>query len=190
MANEQTIRDVVLLAYKAFGGTVKGKTMLQKRVYFLSVFLKTDLGYEAHYYGPYSEAVATANLEMRSLGYLSETVAGWGVDQRGFELSRHDYKLTEVGVRIADRKAMVNRDLWEKIEVAAKVVNESGNLDYMELSIAAKAYYILTQMNNKATLEDIARIMPKFGWNASGKELEKATDFLQKANLVTKASAA
>ena len=71
MANEQTIRDVVLLAYKAFGGTVKGKTMLQKRVYFLSVFLNADLGYEAHYYGPYSEAVATANLEMKSLGCTS-----------------------------------------------------------------------------------------------------------------------
>ena len=63
MANEQIIRDVVLLAYKTFGGTIKGKTMLQKRVYFLSVFLKVDLGYEAHYYGAYSEGVATTNLE-------------------------------------------------------------------------------------------------------------------------------
>jgi uncharacterized protein YwgA len=190
MANEQTIRDVVLLAYKAFDGTVKGKTMLQKRVYFLSVFLNAELGYEAHYYGPYSEAVATANLEMKSLGYLSESVAGWGVDQRGFELARYDYKLTEAGTRIADRKASLHKELWSKIEAAARVVNDAGNLDYMELSIAAKAYYILTQMNHKATLEDIADMLPKFGWRVSKEELQKATEFLQKANLVTKASAA
>ncbi len=190
MTNEQTIRNVVLLAYKAFGGTVKGKTMLQKRVYFLSVFLGTDLGYEAHYYGPYSEAVATANLEMKSLGYLSEAVAGWGVDQRGFELARYDYRLTEVGMRITDRKASLHPELWNKIEAAAKVVNEAGNLDYMELSIAAKAYYILTRMNHKATLEDIANMLPKFGWNVSKEELQKATEFLQKADLVTKTSAA
>ncbi len=190
MAIEQTIRDVVLLAYKAFGGMVKGKTMLQKRVYFLSVFLNADLGYEAHYYGPYSEGVATANLEMKSLGYLSESVAGWGIDQRGFELARYDYKLTDAGARTADRKAELNPELWKRIEEAAKVVNEAGNLDYMELSIAAKAYYILTQMNSKATLEEIAKMLPKFGWKVSKGELEKATEFLQKANLVTKASAA
>jgi len=190
MANEQTIRDVMLLAYKAFGGTIKGKTMLQKRVYFLSVFLNSDLGYEAHYYGPYSEGVATANLEIKSLGYLSESVAGWGVDQRGFEISRYDYTLTEAGARIADRKAALNPDLWKRIEASAKVVTEAGNLDYMELSIAAKAYYILTQLKHKATLEDIAKMLPKFGWKVSIEELQKATEFLQKANLVTQVATA
>jgi len=190
MANEQRVRDVVLLAYKAFGGTVKGKTMLQKRVYFLSVILNDDLGYEAHYYGPYSEAVASANIEMKSLGYLSESVAGWGVDRRGFELARYDYRLTDAGTRIADRKASLSPELWNKIEAAAKVVSEAGNLDYMELSIAAKAYFVLIQMNHKATLEDISSMLPKFGWDVSKEELQKATEFLQRTNLVTKASAA
>lgn len=187
MANEKMIRDVVLLAYRAFGGSIKGKTMLQKRVYFLSVFLNADLGYEAHYYGPYSEEVATVNLEMKSLGYLSESVAGWGVDQRGFELSRYDYKLTEAGARAAEKKVAVDPELWKRIEAAAKVVNEAGNLDYMELSIAAKAYYILTQINNKATLDEIAKMLPKFGWKVSTEELGKATTFLQKVNLITQA---
>jgi len=189
MTNEHSIRDVLLLAYRAFGGTIKGKTMLQKRVYFLSVFLNTDLGYEAHYYGPYSEGVATTNLEMKSLGYLSESVAGWGVDQRGFEMSRHDYQLTDAGARVANRKAALQTELWTRIETAAKVVNEAGNLDYMELSIAAKAYYILTEMNHKATLEEIAKMLPKFGWKVDKEELQKATEFLQKVRLVTQASA-
>jgi uncharacterized protein YwgA len=185
MASEQMIRDVMLLAYKAFGGTIKGKTLLQKRVYFLTVFLNLDLGYEAHYYGPYSEGVATANLEMKSLGYVSESVAAWGVDKRGFEISRYDYTLTEAGARIAGRKASMNPQLWKRIEASAKVVIDAGNLDYMELSIAAKAYYILTQLKHKATLEDIGSMLPKFGWKVSVEELQRATDFLQKTNLVT-----
>jgi len=48
-------RDVLVLAYKAFEGDMRGKTLLQKRVYFLSVMLGIEMGYEAHYYGPYSE---------------------------------------------------------------------------------------------------------------------------------------
>lgn len=189
MANEQATRDIVLLAYKAFGGSVKGKTMLQKRVYFLSIFLDADLGYEAHYYGPYSDAVATANLEMKSLGYLSESVSGWGVDQRGFELARYDYKLTEVGARIAERKASLDPERWNNINDAAKIVNEAGNLDYMELSVAAKAHFILTQIHRRATLEDITDMLPKFGWEVSKEELQNATQFLQKAKLITKSAA-
>jgi len=52
-------RGVLILAYKAFDGEMRGKTLLRKRIYFIKVILAIDLGYEAHYYGPYSEQVAT-----------------------------------------------------------------------------------------------------------------------------------
>ena len=51
MGTEIVARDVLVLAYKAFEGDMRGKTLLQKRVYFLSVMLDIDMGYEAHYYG-------------------------------------------------------------------------------------------------------------------------------------------
>ena len=184
MANENLIRDVVLLAYKAFGGTIRGKTLLQKRVYFLSVFLRSDLGYEAHYYGPYSEGVATANAEMKSLGFLSEAATGWGVDRRGFEMARYDYALTDAGARLAEKKAASNPQLWEQVEAAAKVVRDAGNLDYMELSIAAKAYYVLMHLKRKATLDDISEMLPKFGWSVKKEELANATQFLERTGLL------
>ena len=187
MANETLVRDVLLLAYKAFDGNVRGKTMLQKRVYFLSVFLDADLGYEAHYYGPYSEEVATANAELKSLGFLSETVTACGVNQRGFEMARYDYTLSEAGVNTAEKKAANHPDLSQKIQAAAQVVKSAGNLDYMELSIAAKAYYVLNKLNRKATLDDISEMLPKFGWTVSEQELRKATEFLRKTDLVTQA---
>jgi hypothetical protein len=183
MANESLVRDVLVLAYQAFGGAMRGKTLLQKRLYFVSVSLGVDLGYEPHYYGPYSEEVAAANAELKSLGYLSESVSAWGVDQRGFERARHDYALTDAGVRLAARKSRANPELAQRIEAAARIVSEAGNLDYMELSAAAKAYYILTRLGRKATIEEISAMLPRFGWALKQEELEKAAAFLQKMGL-------
>jgi uncharacterized protein YwgA len=179
-------RDVLLLAYKAFDGNMRGKTLLQKRVYFLSVMLGIDLGYEAHYYGPYSEQISTMNSELKALGYIAESSSAWGYDQRGFEMARHDFTLTELGGRLADRKAEQNSALWRQIQKASGVVTKAGDLDYMELSIAAKAYYVLNKLNGKATLEDIAGMLPKFGWSVSNNQLDRATEFLKKADLITK----
>lgn len=187
MSNENLIRDVVLLTYKAFGGAIRGKTLLQKRVYFLSIFLRSDLGYEAHYYGPYSEGVATVNAELKSLGFLSESATGWGVDRRGFEMARYDFTLTDAGIRISDKKAELHPQLWEQVQQAAKVITDAGNLDYMELSIAAKAYYVLMHMKRRATLDDISEMLPKFGWSVKKEELTNATKFLEKTGLVKQA---
>jgi uncharacterized protein YwgA len=186
MGNDMVVRDVLVLAYKAFDGDMRGKTLLQKRIYFLSVMLGIDMGYEAHYYGPYSEKVANANSELKSLGYIAESSSAWGYDQRGFEMTRHDFKLTELGARLADRKIEAQSQLWLKIQEAAAVVKKAGDLDYMELSIAAKAYYVLNKLNGRATLEDIAGMLPQFGWSVTDEQLKRATDFLAKADLITR----
>jgi hypothetical protein len=99
-------------------------------------------------------------------------------------MARRDYKLTDLGVRQADRKAELNPALWRKIQDAAAVVTKAGDLDYMELSIAAKAYFVLNKLNGKADLNDIAAMLPKFGWSVSDKQLERATEFLEKADLI------
>jgi uncharacterized protein YwgA len=186
MGNELFVRDVLLLAYRAFDGNMRGKTLLQKRVYFLSVVLDMGLGYDAHYYGPYSEDVSSANSELKSLGYISESSSSWGFDQRGFELARYDFKLTDTGEKIAERKAERHSDLWQRLSAAAAVLKKAGNLDYMELSIAAKAYFVLIRLNGRADMEDIAGMLPKFGWSVSKQQLENAAEFLAKANLVTR----
>jgi len=185
MASDVSAQDFILLAYKAFGGRMNGKTLLQKRVYFLSVMVGENLGYGAHYYGPYSEEVATGNAELRSLGFLKEEVASYGVDGRGFERARYDYGLTSFGERVAEQVAVVYADLWKKIEGAASKLSSSGELDYMSLSIAAKAYYILEKEGGSSTLEEIKELLPKFNWSVSDAQLKGAAEFLRKAALVS-----
>ena len=185
MSEKPSVRDYILLGYKAFGGSVRGKTTLQKRMYFLSVMLNVDLGYGPHYYGPYSSAVASGNVELKSLGVLQESASSWGVDHRGFEMARYDYALSDEGKEFADAKANAYPDLWNWVQKCAEVITNAGDLNYMELSIAAKAYFALTKLRGRASLEEIHALLPQFGWNVSKEELEKATSFLEKAHLVT-----
>jgi uncharacterized protein YwgA len=186
MENEFSARDILVFAYKAFNGDMRGKTLLQKRLYFISVMLGIDMGYEAHYYGPYSEKVANLNSELKSLGWVSESSSAWGYDQRGFEMARHDFKLTESGARLVERRTLAQQQTWSQVQKAAGIVRQAGDLDYMELSIAAKAYFVLNKLDGKAELSDIAEMLPKFGWSVSKEQLEKATNFLAKADLITK----
>jgi len=183
-------RDFVLLAYRAFGGKMSGKTLLQKRVYFLGVQLKQvkELGYGAHYYGPYSSEVADANTQLKSLGFLEETVVGGGaVGSGGFEIARHDFKLSEAGHRIAKFLANEFPQEWQEISKIAGVIQQAGDLDYMELSWAAKAYFLLRERGGRATLSEIKQTASLFSWELTDEQVEKATSFLEKTGFITKA---
>lgn len=180
-------RDFLLLAYKAFHGEINGKTTLQKKLYFLGVMLGElqNLRYRPHYYGPYSSSVAEANEDIKSIGYIEESViSGGSVNSQGFEVARYDYKLTEFGNRIADQKIKKNKKEWEKIKNSADIINDTGESDYMRLSIAAKAYYVLSQNDGEISLKEIKDLTKKLGWSVDTSELKKAANFLEKIDLV------
>lgn len=184
-------RDFVVLAYGAFGGEIDGKTNLQKKVYFLGVGLgrESDLGYRPHYYGPYSASVAEANSELRSLGYVSERSTSWGNDNRGFEIVRYDYALTEDGRSLLETKKRENPNLWEEIHAFAEMMNSAGELDYWELSIAAKAYFILKNTGARVGPESIQEAAKELGWKVELEEIHKACAFLEKVGLVSRPAA-
>lgn len=76
--------DFVLFAHGAFDQGITGRTALQKIVYFLSVMMNEDLGYNPHFYGPYSPKVAEANAELKELNYLEEATTVYGFNNQGF----------------------------------------------------------------------------------------------------------
>lgn len=181
-------RDFVLLAYDAFRGEIQGKTKLQKTIYFLGVMSGNvdELGYMAHYYGPYSPEVADANAELKSLGFLEESVAGGGAaNPQGFEIVRYDYRLTDAGRRIAEQKRKRHADEWKALREKAAIMDKAGDLGYMELSAAAKAYFVLKQHGRKATLKTVREMASRFGWSLGKEELDKAAHFLKTIGLVT-----
>ncbi len=183
-----TTYDFVHLAFLALNGEIKGKTKLQKTVYFLGLLTghEEDLGYRPHYYGPYSDEVANAVERLKTLGFLDQSVAGMGsVDSRGFEVARHDYRLNQSGEKIAKAKAERFSSDWENIQRAAKALAKLFERDYMELSIAAKTYFMLKENKGHTSDADLAALAPKFGWSVKPAQVRSAAQLLADAKLVT-----
>lgn len=184
-------RDLLLLAYEALGGEICGKTNLQKKIYFLGVVLKLDLGYGPHYYGPYSPEVAEANANLKSMGYLTESIASVGAyNSLGFEIARHDFTLTDEGKAAAEKKRRELSEEWRLVQDAVRTLQLGGEPNYMELAIAAKSYYVLTREGGRATLEDIRRTAESLGWSVSEADVQEAVRFLERLGLVRRAAKA
>jgi len=179
--------DFVQLTFHAMGGEIKGKTKLQKVVYFLGLATghAEELGYRAHYYGPYSDEVASSVERLKTLGFLDHTVSGMGVaDRRGFEVARHDYRLNDSGRRIAEAKAKSYLDEWEKIQVMAKKMKTLLDQDYMKLSIAAKTKIMVKENSGSATPSELKQLAPRFGWDVTDEQIKEAANLLRDAHLV------
>jgi uncharacterized protein YwgA len=182
-----TTYDFVHLTFLAFDGEIKGKTKLQKTVYFLGLALgqQDGLGYRAHFYGPYSDEVAAAVERLKALGFLDQTVSGIGtVDARGFEVARHDYRLSDAGKEIASAKSRVMAAEWNKIKDAVKALKGLFDQDYMKMSIAAKTWFLLGERKGNARLDDIASLAPRFGWLVTVEQIREAAQLLKDAGLV------
>ena len=179
-------RNITLLALDAFGGKISGKTLFTKRIYFLAEILAKELGYYAHYYGPYSDEIAGNITILKNLGFIKEESHGFGLyNGAGFEVRRYDYELTGEG-RNAVRWLREQRPREAKeIDEAVSRIREAGELDYIELSIAAKAYLILKQANRPLTPQDITAQAKNFSWTVDDHQIQSGVKFLEKLNLIS-----
>lgn len=181
--------DFVHLALLAAGGEIKGKTKLQKTMYFLGVLTDhlEDLGYQPHFYGPYSEEVVDAIDRLKSVGFVEETGRGGGsVDTAGFEVVRHDYRLNNDGKVVAQAKTKKHPALWRELSRAATALKSAGKVDYMKLSVAAKTYFMLGQKTKRgrASMAELADLAKQFGWDVTPRQILEAARYLEKLRLV------
>jgi uncharacterized protein YwgA len=178
--------DFIQLTLHASGGKIQGRTKLQKTVYFLSLMTGhlDVLGYQAHYYGPYSAEVAEAVSTLEGIGFASSTVSSVGsVDPQGFEIRRSDYTLTEEGIRAAQRKAQAMPKLFQQIREGVEALRQAGDLDYVRLSIAAKAYYLLQQRKAPVAEHELPQLARTFGWAVSEQQIREGLAYLKKLKL-------
>ncbi|MCC6445571.1 MAG: hypothetical protein IT210_19210 [Armatimonadetes bacterium] len=182
-----TVHDLILLALKAMGGKVQGKTLFQKRLYFIGLLTGhlSDLGYVAHYYGPYSETVADAIGELCGVDFFAErTFSGRKNKDTGFEMVRTDYTLTPDGQEIASLLMQQYPEAYRSIASAWTNIEKAGTLDYMQLSIAAKVFYILNEHLIPMSAKAIQRTADSLGWTLEDTDIETTANFLMNLNLV------
>lgn len=179
-------RDFTALTIRAAGGEIRGKTKLQKLLYFVGILTDRldDLGYRAHFYGPYSDEVAYSVAQLKAIGVLDQNVTDWGIDRSGFEVKRYDFRLNEAGREFAEGLARRNPEIAEKIRYALKLYEKAGDRDYMELSIAANTYFLLGQKKGRSRLDTLVNLASRFGWNVSEQQTRQAAEYLQSLGLV------
>ncbi len=170
-------------------GEIQGRTLLQKRAYFVSLLTSSsvELGFDAHYYGPYSAIVDGTVVELKNLGFVEETGTGFGVVSGGFEMRRYDYRLSPDGKRVVE--SLRGSDSYQKIQQALERISAAGDPNYMELSMAAKAFYILRKENRPMTRDQLAHAAESFNWQIGQVSLERAILFLRNLGLTEEAKA-
>lgn len=176
--------DFLLIVIDAFGGSVHGRTLLQKRAYFASLLSGVDSGlaFDAHFYGPYSATVDNSVSRLKSLGFVNEENTGFGVAPSGFEIRRYDYNLTNDGKKIVG--TLKSSSEYGSIVQACEAILKAGDPNYFELSIAAKANFILAKRGRAMSRDEIMREAQRFDWDIRRPSLDNAVRFLEKLGLV------
>lgn len=180
-----TALEIFLLMLEAAGGKMAGKTLIQKRAYFLNEFLKLGLHFKPHYYGPYSPDLDDAIGKAKVLGFVQESAVNFGPDMNtGFEVRRFDYVLTPDGKVVAAVLKKQYQQEWERLTETLGKIREADKNDYVALSLAAKTFYILSTSGRTLTVPDIAAEAKCIGWQVSERDIERATELLLKLGLV------
>ena len=178
--------NFVHLVLLASGGRMRGRTKLQKTVYFVGALTNRleTLGFRAHYYGPYSSDVSGALDELRGLGFLTQNVStGSSYDSKGFEMARYDFALTEAGTLVGEEKSSIHRDEWKQIKEAVNKLAKANAEDYVKLSIAAKSFFMQKENKRVIPAEELSRMSSEFGWAVTPEQFEEADQLLASINL-------
>ena len=180
------ILDKILLVIKSEeGDSLQGRTILQKKLYFLSVLLKDDsLGFGPHYYGPYSRLVAE-NLDILVNGrFLNEVTETFPTDENIFgEMRRHTYSLSSDGEDVMGD--IEEHDEFANWKQALDMLNSLPLAsDFNTLSIAAKVCFIVKQQK-RTTTEQIRQIAQEYGWDLNKSQIENVRSFLEALSLIS-----
>jgi hypothetical protein len=171
-----TAYDFLHLTFLAVGGEIRGRTKVQKTVYFLGVL--SD-------FLPYSDAISEALIILKAREFLAESVHSAGaIGSRGFEIARHDFRLTEEGRKIAEQKAKANPVVWRKMQDVAARFKKAGDTDYMRMSVASKTYFMLQKAGKPASPKQLSESAKELGWEATAEDIKESISFLEKLGLV------
>ena len=185
------IIDIILLVIKGEkDAKLRGRTLLQKKIYFLSVMMEHDLRFTAHYYGPYSSYVAGHLDSLVNYGILTETpvpLSSNPPEQSPLgEIRKHTYIYSLMPDAFKEvwkvTKKKPGFDEWKQ---KLKAINDQSIArDSNRLSIAAKIYYIVDWEGEK-NAEEVLQTAKEYGWSFTLEDIKNVLSFLTGLGLVT-----
>jgi len=187
-----TPQEIVLVTVaEADNRTIQGRTLLQKRLYFLDVLLGLGLSYRPYYYGPYSPLVDSALGELQALRFLEEHQRDFdAINEEGFQVRRYDAELTKDGEVVVGLLKRRKPSDYRAMAKGLQGLQTAKEPDYATLSIAAKIHYILTRQAASMTVEEIQKVGKELNWKIEDRahRLQKAIAFLERLDLVKQGS--
>lgn len=183
------IIDILLLVIKSeVGSELRGRTLLQKKIYFLSVLMGVDLGFTPHYYGPYSSFVASHLDGLVNYGVLKESTEPFAApDERTpwGEIRKNTYiysVIPEVAEEVwSAAQKKTGFDAWnQKLKsINAQPIARDSN----KLSIAAKVHYIV-DWNGEKSVDEVHQTAKAYGWNVTQEDIKSVLSFITKLELI------
>lgn len=166
-------------------GTIRGKTLVHKRAYFLNFLCNLGLEYIPHYYGPFSPELEAAIGRGRALGFVREETVDYGPHrQLGFEVRRFDCALTDDGHVVVEDLVKRKPEECRKALACLDELARAGDDSYVALSIAAKTHHILRTVGQPLTRTQIVAQASKLNWQVSEEDINGAVEFLKRLELV------
>ena len=172
--------DTIALILDAAGGSLRGRTALQKLAYLSSVKIPEieDQGFKAHYYGPYNTKLSASLANMVAYSFLDET------NVPGNRYGGYRYSLTDDGTQIVKEVKELHSDTHEKILEVVKTCEKFCKLESAPLSYAAKIHYLLRHTRDKLTTQDIQRDAKDRGWDMTEDDVRQGMDLLKQLKIV------
>lgn len=184
------VTGAVIGVVQAAGGTLYGRTTLQKLVYFAAFKGLISARFRPHYYGPYSEEVASAVDALSANGFLSEETKllgpqmdPWLLDVAG-NAKAYAYSLPPDGESLAQQVKRESPREWREIEKLVGMCREHAKLSPGILATAAKVHYILSQGTRSMDEAEITRTATEFGWKLTEGQIIQVARLLRELGLV------
>lgn len=181
-----TIKDAIVeTVYRSTGSTLFGRSVLQKKLYFVARLANEDFGFEQQFYGPYSAAVADALDALVHAGFVVEDGdASPEVTSRFGERRRFSYRLTLDGretLHVRQVKRRVYGDVLGRIQ--EHWVAKNPDL----LMIAAKVHQSLAAARRgEIDVPAVREALGQLEWELAGAEHEQIIGFLEHLGMVPK----
>ena len=113
---------------------------------------------------------------------IDKTVERLGENSDGFEVKRYRYEITKYGHQVVD--TIGDTEERHKLTNFLEKIKDIGLPNTMDISIAAKAYYILQRENKPLTSGEIRKKAESFGWDIDSGSIDKAERFLSELELI------
>ncbi len=166
-----------LLGPERVGERPVGRTAMQKLIYFETRILKSDMFFNAYYYGPFSPGVSEGLARLGAFGYVREYVPP-------SSFLGYEYHLTKDGKEFA--ADLSQNEPYAKIKDVVKTCSDFCDLRQLALSYAAKTHFLSSKLYksmNKSNNNDIAALGKNFGWVIDPKDVRDGKKLLRALKL-------